>query len=105
MTAPKLTDVNSRYGAPMGRPSFTNPVRAITFKFYLQRVRLNQGGYDDGGAYWGTGQKLYRAYADSVWLADEERDEEGSEWFFRADDREDAKAEVLHLYPNARFYR
>lgn len=42
--------VSSRYGAPMGRPSFgTPPEKGIK----LFRVVMVDGDYDDGGAYWG----------------------------------------------------
>lgn len=50
--------VNARYGAPMGRPTFGHGANPTT-PFELRRIRINQGGYDDGGAYWGTGQPLY----------------------------------------------
>jgi hypothetical protein len=45
-------------GAPMGRPAFGhggNPIEP----FILRRIRINSGGYDDGGAYWGLGAPLY----------------------------------------------
>lgn len=54
----KLPHVSSRFGAPMGRVDKgvapDGPVR-------LFRVRVNAGGYDDGGAYWGTGEALFCA--------------------------------------------
>ena len=40
-------------GAAMGRPDHNGALQA---KLHLARVRINQGGYDSGGAYWGTGQ-------------------------------------------------
>lgn len=33
-------------------------------KVYLRRVRINNGGYDRPGSYWGTGQPLYYFQAD-----------------------------------------
>ena len=53
--------VNSRYGAPMGRVNTGNaPIDDIkTVRVF--RVRLDSGGYDDGGAYWGRGQPVYCA--------------------------------------------
>lgn len=81
-----LSKVHSRYGAPLGRrssPSLSGKVR-------LARVRLNQGGYDDGGAYWGPGEPLWRA-----------EDGEGNERFLRAGDRGAAKAQI----PGCTFYR
>ena len=53
--------VNSRYGAPMGRrDTGTAPIDDIkTVRVF--RVRLDSGGYDDGGAYWGDGGPIYCA--------------------------------------------
>ena len=98
-----LTNVSSRYGAPMGRPG----IRPVDFKapvtFYLRRVYLNGGGYDSGGAYWGFGQPLYRAES-----AEEVEVTYGPptqiERYLRAYDREDAKAQLLREYPNAKFF-
>lgn len=54
-----LPKVGSMYGAPMGRgnimPDGDGPHRAT-----LGRVRLDAGGYDAGGAYWGIGAPLWR---------------------------------------------
>lgn len=64
-------------------------------KVTLQRVRLDSGGYDSQGAYWGQGDPLYWAATDC-----------GSyDSTFRAANREEAKATVRGVYPNARFYR
>ena len=65
----------------------------------VQRVRLNRGGYDDGGASWGAGAPLYR------YAAAEARNGECPEGFLRAADRAAAKAQILARYPAARFYR
>lgn len=72
--------VNCRYGAPMGRPTY--PIREKGFKdIQLFKVRLDSGGYDDGGAYWGNRyNSLYCA-----------RNEESQE-FVRAYSREHAAA-------------
>jgi hypothetical protein len=69
MKAPNLvTRVNGRYGAPMGRDSYTlssggeplpehaaglESLRMRPRQFWLQCAPLNSGGYDAGGAYWG----------------------------------------------------
>jgi hypothetical protein len=90
-------DVSSRYGAPMGRRSGTMVNLDTAERLQLQRVRLNSGGYDAGGAYWGLGQAL--------WVA---MDHTGETVFFRARDREAAKAHVVaeHDAPETvRFYR
>jgi hypothetical protein len=63
-------------------------------KITLQRVRLDSGGYDPQGAYWGLGAPLYWAASDDVEL----------DWTFRADSRDHAKAQVRESYPGARFH-
>lgn len=100
-----LCKVHSRYGAPMGRMTTHDVLEGETLgKFELARVRLNNGGYDDGGAYWGHGEPIYRARAFVDYTGKEGR---GGmvEWFLRASDREQAKAHVRKRYPNARFFR
>jgi hypothetical protein len=62
-------------------------------KWTLQRVRLNSGGYDASGSYWGVDKPLYWAGND-----------EGASFHFRAADREKAKAFVRAEHPNATFY-
>jgi hypothetical protein len=60
----------------------------------LRKVRINQGGYDDGGAYWGTGETLWHAETDEA------------EGFFRAPSRLHAKQYVRDNAGDAvRFYR
>lgn len=80
-------------GASLGRPSAT-PLNPESLKFTLQHVRLNSGGYDSGGAYWGIGPRLYWATNDK-----------DIELFFRASDRAAAKTYVRKRYPAATFYR
>lgn len=88
----KLSDVSSRYGAPMGRPG---RYQDCVGKVSLRHVPLNSGGYDSGGAYWGLGQRLY-------WATDESG---ALDYFFRARDRDAAKAQILSDWPEAKFYR
>lgn len=64
-------------------------------KITLRRVRLNAGGYDSGGAYWGGGKPLY-------WATDESS---STGCYFRAADREAAKAHIRARLPNAEFHR
>jgi len=66
----------------------------VSPKVTLQRVRLDSGGYDPQGAYWGIGQPLYWAATDDGEL----------DTTLRADDRDDAKAQVREIIPGARFY-
>ena len=72
----KLTPFGSRYGAPMGRVEEHGEPQPRSVR--LERVRINLGGYDAGGAYWGTGRPLYMAHGP------------GYRRFVRAVDREDA---------------
>jgi hypothetical protein len=95
----KLSNVSSKYGAPMGRggssiDQFLACYDGLTVKVSLAWVRLDSGGYDNGGAYWGTGQAL--------WLASfTDTDGEAVECFFRAPTREAAKT----FLPGCKFYR
>lgn len=90
MTNP-TPDVNCRYGAPLGRPTRNQD---CVGKVTLRKIRLNRGGYDPGGAYWGIGQPLY-------WAGDESG---ALDLFFRAPSRAAAKQHVLDLWPEAKFY-
>ncbi len=94
----KLPAVNCARGAPMGRADWDDGApRDLPRRFYLRRIRLDSGGYDNGGAYWGHGAPLWYAETESV---------DGEAFFFiRATDRAAAKTEVLRRYPGARFFR
>lgn len=87
----------SRFGALMGRPTSTPEGPAGLFKdrCRLFRVRLNAGGYDDGGNYWGTGSPLYCCESDDGTLRD----------FARHPSRDAAKAAILAKFPAVTFYR
>ena len=86
--------VSCRYGAPTGR--FTGPEPASDGdKWQLRKIRLDSGGYDPGGAYWGLGLPLDWARQEGI-----------GETFFRAASRDKAKAIVRRDYdPAATFYR
>ena len=86
------TKAYSQYGASMGRPDCINEAETVK-KLHLERVRLNSGGYDPGGAYWGQGAPLYVAWGD------------GQEMFLRASDREEAKEIAKGVFKHAEFYR
>ena len=64
-------------------------------KVSLRCIRINSGGYDAGGAYWGLDKPLYWAGSDNGVV----------DLWFRASDREAAKAHVREAFPNATFYR
>lgn len=66
-------DVNCKYGAPTGRHTGPEP-SGNGSKWQLNNIRLDVGGYDRGGAYWGLGKLLY-------WCCNEA----GEEAFFRLD--------------------
>lgn len=89
----KLKPVNSQYGAPMGRPGTFHP--ANEEKVRVSEVRINRGGYDSGGAYWGLGAPLY-------WVRSDNGDVNE---FFRAWSREAAKEKALAVNPNLKFFR
>ena len=67
-------------------------------KFRLFRMKMIDGDYDQGGAYWGAGNEqtgfMYRACdPDGTWNI-----------FVRAKSREDARALLYKKYPKIRFY-
>lgn len=78
-------EVSYRYGAPMGRPY---GMVDYGLPLYLRRIRINSGGYDDGGAYWGLGAPLY-AYGSG----------DGDWKYLRARDRDDVKAKIRDAAP------
>ena len=82
-------------GAQMGRRNTLPANPAALLKLRLVRLRLVNGDYDAGGAYWGftAGTAIYWAYGESADI------------FVRAADRQDAKERVLQKIPAARFYR
>lgn len=71
----------------------------MLIKFTLRRVRLNRGGYDSHGYYWGIGSPLFTAAGD---IADMHE-----VLHFRASDRRAAKALLVSQYPHdiVSFYR
>lgn len=76
--------VASARGAPMGRCVYGQAMDGQRIRLF--KVRLDTGGYDDGGAYWGLGRQLYCA----------ESDDGEYRRFVRADSRADA-AEILDV--------
>lgn len=78
-------------GAALGRPTYVGD-RNYSGRLYLRRVRLNQGGYDRNGTYFGTGEPLY-------WCAN---DDLSIDFMLRASSRHLARASVIARYPNAK---
>ncbi len=85
---PYKVNVSSKYGAPMGRRSDEIPAGA---KVHLREMPFVDGDYDQGGAYWGGGSvPMFCAWTD-----------EGLATYLRAQDRENAKAQL----PGLKFFR
>lgn len=64
---PTITVANLAYGAPMGRTAWRYEPAA---PLRLFKVRLDGGGYDAGGAYWGRrapGEYLWCCTDTKVW--------------------------------------
>lgn len=85
--------VSCRYGAPMGRCNSGgefDPLRPL----HLVRLRLDSGGYDAGGVYWGHGAPLYAVH------------DAGGDFYetLRARSRDDAKAKFRKDWPGAWFH-
>jgi hypothetical protein len=101
MKYPKLDDVTSRFGAPMGRPDTIPDDRNEPIKFSLYRMPIVDSAYDSGGAYWGMDSQkfgfMYHAYGDGP--------RDSGEMFIRAPSREEAKKKVIDIFPNAKFFR
>lgn len=134
MSVNPTPNVNSKYGAPMGRPKQGHGADPTT-PFEVKRVPINSGGYDRGGAYWGTGQPLYfyiayetaqveygpcefcnlplsqARHTGCQWAKDGQHvhktreDETEISDYIRADSRDHAKEIVRKLYPTATFKR
>ena len=95
----KLSKVWGAHGARMGRAG-VGPIDPDNHtKWYLQRVRINSGGYDSGGAYWGAGTPVFWAIQSNP--AD---GEDAEELFFRAKNRVAAKEHLLEINPNSKFF-
>lgn len=89
-----LSNVSSKFGAPMGRPETTDPgLKGV--KFRLVQLAWVDGDYDTGGAYWGAvkGEHVYHALG------------HGLELFRRAKSFAEAEALILDGYPKAKFQR
>lgn len=76
--AKQFEKLDCRYGAPMGR-RFVGDLDQSSGTVRLFKVRLDSGGYDDGGAYWGL-----RSSGVSLWCA---QDKDGDRMFTDAASR------------------
>ena len=82
-------------GAALGRGALHEADPAQPIKLVLRKVRIDSGGYDPNGTYFGWGEPLY-------WYADVDGTVDA---MLRAGSRETAKARIREQYPLARFYR
>jgi hypothetical protein len=82
-------------GAALGRPTIQDAPRDVAVKLTLRCIRLNSGGYDSNGTYFGIGNKLY-------WYANEDGTIDA---MIRAYDRHQAKLFIQTVYPRAKFFR
>ena len=86
----KLREVDGARGAPMGRLAHHGDYDA-NIKLIVHHCPFVDGAYDEGGAYWGAGEPLWRAI-----------EPEGDvEFFLRGKDRWEVLEDVRELYPNA----
>ncbi len=89
---PKGWQGDPKRGAALGRHSVRVAKPEYSGTILLSRVRLNAGGYDQNGTYFGHGEPIY-------WYANAEGTIDGT---CRAEDRECARAHVLRAYPHAK---
>ena len=92
----------SARGAPLGH----RDIFAGETKLYLQRVRVDSGGYAPDGTYWGSST----AGGGSIWCAFNKEDDtfataQGTCIYVRARSRTEAKVKVYAHYPLAEFVR
>ena len=80
-------------GAAMGRHSYhAEDPTTFAGRLFMRRVRLDSGGYDPNGTYFGVGNPLY-------WVSSEDS---AVDFMLRGVDREAARADVLRKYPKAK---
>lgn len=82
-------------GAALGRMTVHDAASYSALKLVLRRVRLDRGGYDRNGTYFGIGQPLY-------WYASADGSIDG---VLRAWCRESVKIMIREKYRAARFFR
>lgn len=92
----KLSNVSSRYGAPMGRTNIM-PASDAPVCLTLTRLAWVDGDYDEGGAYWGGGPVNGR----QTWIYQAAGEE--TELYVRAHDIGEARALCLERLPGATF--
>lgn len=117
MNYPKMTKGYSRWGAYMGRPnSIDKKLQDVPLLFHVYELKIDSGGYDAGGAYWGqrpNGIHLYRALSwthfpssgprEYCRLAAAKNKDDWQEMFIDAENRAEAKDIVRESFHKARF--
>jgi hypothetical protein len=83
-----ISNIVNRYGACMGRASSK---LSRDGRVYCQKMRMVDGAYDVGGAYWGCGNPLIGC----MYVL---QDCEGNQAFVRATSREKALEKGISLY-------
>jgi hypothetical protein len=78
-------------GAALGRPTVTDKPKDFDGVLTLRRVRLNSGGYDTNGTYFGNGTPLY-------WCASDDGE---VDFMLRAYGRRTAREQAREVYPKA----
>jgi hypothetical protein len=98
----KLENVSSRFGAPMGRPNILphdlNNPKTYPVALYIKPLRMVDGDYDEGGAYWGG-----PVDAGFMLVAWSPASDHRYQIFVRAKDRAEAEQAVLKILPFATF--
>ena len=98
----QVSQLNCKYGAPMGRNNILPLNKQTTGKLQLCKLQLVDYDYDKGGAYWGRSPShgdMFHAEG----LLDNEN--ETTIIFVRALTRQKAKEEIRKILPNVKFYR
>ncbi len=85
-----LENFDCSRGAPMGRQSILINLESKVQAF---KVRIYDGCYDMGGAYWGMGVPLYAAIGDDF------------QAFTRSNSRKEAVKDFASRFPNLKFYK
>lgn len=116
-----VASLNAKLAAMRDELALLERVKEQPPKFRMREIRLDSGGYDRGGAYWGRGGYLWEAFTDDgtlymtgrVMMFSPERHAAKSRLAERGIDwpmpwqmyREAAKAKILADFPDAKFYR
>lgn len=79
--------------ASLGRPSYN--VEGFKGRLFYSKIRLNKGGYDSLGTYFGVGVPLYWVHSEDCTI----------DFVIRASSRQQARRIILMRYPDANVRR